>query len=122
MMLAVSQSSPVTPVKRSALPPGSGCGSRCRSFLDPSTVVTGAGVPPADGTLKTPSPAAKKIVPSSPQLAPHRRPGGGPKPTPAPPPAGGTFLMASPAQNPSHAPSGEKNGPRAASVPAIGVA
>src|SRR5688572_6565873 len=62
------------------------------------------------------------MVSSSAQLAPHPRPGGTSQIVDGGPPAAGIFLILLSAQNPIHAPSGEKNGPMAPSVPGSSVA
>src|SRR5262249_1613202 len=80
------------------------------------------GVPPAAATFEMPASFAKKIVPSVLQLAPRPRSGGTSQMAAGGPPAIGTFLILSSVQNPIQAPSGEKNGPLAPSVPAMGVA
>src|SRR5437867_7191792 len=63
------------------------------------------------------------MLPSSPQLAPQNCPGGRSQIVAVGPPAAGTFLiLLSGVQKAIHAPSGEKNGACAPSVPAIGAA
>ena len=86
------------------------------------TLVTATGAPPDADTLKIPASRAKKIVSSSPQLAPQPRPGGTSEIVAAGPPPAGTFFSVLRAQKPTHAPSGEKNGASPPSVPGIDVA
>ena len=65
--------------------------------------------------------ARKMIVSSDPQLAPNTA-GVSQIVVAGPPPPTDIFFSAPALQNPTHCPSGEKKGPDAPSVPAIGVA
>src|SRR5881396_1487862 len=109
---ASSHPAEVRAVNIRAFPPGRACGNWSCSPLETSGVVTSLVVPPVEDTLEIPPPwRLKKMVPSSPQLAPH-------KPVPpnpiasqivtGGPPTAGTFLILLSAQNPIQPPSGEK--------------
>ena len=107
-----------TTVTSMARPPGSHCGQRWElSPAAKSSVVSARGVPPWSDTRKMPdvSFGAKAISPDGFQLAPH--PLGASASVVGVPPAIGAFLSFPPAKNPTHRPSGEKNGRRAPSVP-----
>ena len=108
------------------LPPRSAWGHRCvTSAVAVSSLVSGAGEPPADGTWDNSlrGARAKKIVPSSAQLPPRVLPfavqalqiviG-------APPLTEDLFRFPS-AKNAIHFPSGEKNGLSAPSVPGSAI-
>ena len=90
-------------------------------------VVSGSGVPPADGTRSSVLPSLlvlllgrKVMVPSSDQLPP--RPFGASHSVTAAPPLTAIFFNFPLAKKATHCPSGEKNGPNAPSVPASAVA
>ena len=107
-----------TTVTSTARPPGSHCGHRCElSPAAKSSVVRARGVPPPSDTRKTPdvSLGAKAISPDGLQLAPQ--PVGASARMAGVPPAIGAFFSFPSAKNPTHFPSGEKNGRRAPSVP-----
>src|SRR5262249_27541716 len=121
---AVSNVVLVQIVMSTAFPPGRICGQRwdISPFL-PSGTVKGFGVPPPAETRNRPDSrldGVKMMVSSGPQLAPrltealHRVKGA--------PPLTETFFSLPSAKNPTHCPSGEKNGVSAPSVPWIGVA
>ena len=86
-------------------------------------VVNGVGIPPAAATRRSPCPRSstdeKTIVSSEPQDAATPRAGASHSVTGGPPRID-IFFNLPPAENPTHSPSGEKNGNVAPSEPRIG--
>src|SRR5262245_19534484 len=107
-----------------ALPPGSSCGQRWLGGSSDLDLNNGSGVPPAADTLikvvTCELSGANMILPSSDQSPP--RPLGASHNVIAVPPLTGIFFSLPGVKNPTHSPSGEKNGLKAPSVPGKGAA
>ena len=125
MAASSKDAAPALPiVKSTAFACGSDSGHRCvRSPSSNSSVESRLGTPPAAATRARPlaGVGANTTSSSGPQLAPRVSGETSHKVSGAPPRIG-TLLSRSPATNPIHCPSGEKNGPLPPSVPAIGTA
>ena len=103
-----------------ALLPGSNCGQRFESS-SLSSSMSGVGVPPSEGIRAMGLPAIRDttILPSSPHVPP--RPLGASHKFSGMPPSKDSFFNLPPAKNATDCPSGEKNGPKAPSVPGSSV-